>query len=81
MITALLLVSRILESIPPDVYMVPDPDLAIRGGGGGGVGSLSENTFSPFGAQFGPKQGGARVPRAPPLDPPLLHTNSLSERI
>ena len=35
MITALLLVSRILESNPPDIYTVPDPDLEIRGGGGG----------------------------------------------
>ena len=77
MITALLLLSRILESIPPDVYTVPDPYLEIRGGGG----SLPKNTFWPFGAQFGPKKRGARVPRAPPLDPPLLHTNSLSERI
>ena len=39
---------------------------------GGGVGSLPKNTFWPFKAQFGPKQGGARVPRAPPLDPPLF---------
>ena len=34
MITALLLVSRILEFIPPDIYTVPDPDLEIRGRGG-----------------------------------------------
>ena len=38
MITALLLVSRILESIPPNVYTELDSDLK-RGGGGGGGGS------------------------------------------
>ena len=35
MITALLLVSRILESIPPNVYTELDSDLKIKGGGGG----------------------------------------------
>ena len=73
MITALLLLSRILESIPPDVYTVPDPDLEIRGGRGGVFLALWGSVWS--------KKRGARVPRAPPLDPPLLHTNSLSERI
>ena len=37
MITALLLVSRILESIPPNVYTELDSDLKIKGGGGGGA--------------------------------------------
>ena len=36
MITALLLVSRILESIPPNVYTELDSDLKIKGGEGGG---------------------------------------------
>ena len=46
MITALLLVSRILESIPPDIYTKPDPDLEIRGGGG----AVSQKTlFGPLG--------------------------------
>lgn len=45
---------RILESIPPDIYTVPDPDLEI--------GSLPKNTFWPFGAQFGPKKGGPGSP-------------------
>ena len=35
MITALLLVSRILESIPPNVYTELDSDLKIKDGGGG----------------------------------------------
>ena len=39
MITALLLVSRILESIPPNVYTELDSDLKIKGGGGGGGGA------------------------------------------
>ena len=56
---------------------VPDPDLGIRGGGGGwssrpldeGGGGLQKQFFRPFGPQFGLKirgrEGGAR---APPLD-------------
>ena len=60
MITALLLVSRILESNPPDIYTVPDPDLEIRDKGGGG--GLPQNTFWPFGPQFGPKIRGGGPP-------------------
>ena len=57
MITALLLVSRILESIPPNVYTELDSDLKIKGGGGrssrpldkgGGAVSLPK-FFGPFG--------------------------------
>ena len=52
-------------------YTVTDPDLQIRGGGGGGnpdpeirgVGWSPKNVWSK-------NKGGA--PRAPPLDPPLL---------
>ena len=62
MITALLLVSRILESIPHDICTVPDPYLEIGVGGG----SLPKNTFWPFGAQFGPKKGGTGSPRPLP---------------
>ena len=76
MITALLLVSRILESIPPNVYTELDSDLKIKGGGrssrpldkGGGAVS-PQKIFRPFRPQFGPrKKGGA--------GPPLLHTYS-----
>ena len=79
MITALLLVSRILESIPPDTYTVPVPDLEITRGGGGGAAVSQKNTFWPVGPRFGSKISGGGG--GPPLDPPLLHTNSLSERI
>ena len=59
MITALLLVSRILESMPPDIYTVPDPCLEIGGGGGGGA--VSQKTlFGPLG--LSPKKGGAGSP-------------------
>ena len=54
MITALLLVSRILESIPPDIYTVPDPNLEISGGGGGAV--PQKTLFGPLGLSVvGPK--------------------------
>ena len=64
MITALLLVSRILESIPPNVYTELDSDLKIKGGGrssrpldkGGAV--SPQNIFRPFGPQFGPRKKG-----------------------
>ena len=54
---------------------VTDPDLQIRGGGGGrsfrpwdkGGEAASKNFFPPFGPQFGLKRRGAR---APPLNPP-----------
>ena len=60
MITALLLVSRILESIPPDIYMVPDPDLAIRGGGGLAV--FKKTLFGPLGLSLVQKKGGPGSP-------------------
>ena len=77
MITALLLVSRILESIPPDIYTKPDPDLEIRGGGG----RSPKKHFLVLWASVWFKNKGRWAPRAPPLDPPLLHTNSFSEII
>ena len=50
----------------------PDPDLKIRGGGGGDGGlSLQKKKFGP---QFGLKIRGGRVSRTPPLDPPLPMT-------
>ena len=56
-IAALLLVSRILEFIPPDIYTVPDPCLEIGGGGG----AVSQKTlFGPLG--LSPKKGGAGSP-------------------
>ena len=59
MITALLLVSRILESIPPDIYTVPDPDLASGGGGGGGGLAVSQKTlFGPLGLSLVQNKGG-----------------------
>ena len=62
MITALQLVSRILESIPPDTYTVPVPDLEITRGGGGAAVS-QKNTFWPFGPRFGSKiRGGGALP-------------------
>ena len=42
------------------------PDTEIRGGGG----SVSKKIFRPS-----KSKGGARAPRAPPLDPPLRGTN------
>ena len=49
---------------------VADPDLQIRGGGGGVL-----KTFSrPFGPKLRPKIGEAEPPRAPPLDAPLKST-------
>ena len=45
MITALLLVSRILEFIPHDIYTVPDPYLEIGGGVGGGGGQSPKKHF------------------------------------
>ena len=57
---------------------VPDPDLAITGGGGAGGGPLDpeisgggwspKNFFRPFGSQFGLK---IRAGAGPSLDPPL----------
>ena len=56
MITALLLVSRILESIPPNVYTELDSDLKIKGGGRGGRSSrpLDKGGRSPPKTFFGP---------------------------
>ena len=45
-----------------NVPALADPDLQIGGG----------RFFRPFGPQFGPKIRGGRVPRAPPLDLPLI---------
>ena len=51
---------------------LPDPELEIRGEGGGG---LPKNFFRPFEPQFGLKRsGGGGSPRAPPMDPPLNGT-------
>ena len=67
-------------------YLVPDPNLEIRGGGGShpdplirrgrGAEAVSKN-FSTLRASVWPKNKGGRAPgppgpRAPPLDPPLL---------
>ena len=52
-------------------YAVLDPDLEIRGVGGGG--SLKKNFFRPFGPQFSQRIGGGRGGgRTPPLYPPLI---------
>ena len=69
MITALLLVSRILESIPPNVYTELDSDLKIKGGGGGrlssrplgkgGGQSPSQNFSALSAAVWSKKKGGA----------------------
>ena len=71
MITALLLVSRILESIPPNVCTELDSDLKIKGGGGGrssrpldkgGAVSLPK-FFGPFGRSLvQEKRGGLGRP-------------------
>ena len=52
-------------------YAVLDPDLEIRGVGGGG--SLKKNFFRPFGPQFSQRIGGGGAGgRTPPLYPPLI---------
>ena len=48
-----------------------DQDLEIEGGGAEG-GGLQKTFFPPFGPQFGSKSKRERVPRARPLDPPLM---------
>ena len=53
MITALLLVSRILDSIPPNVYTELDSDLKIKGGG-----SPSQNFSALSAAVWSKKKGG-----------------------
>ena len=64
-----------------------DPDLQIRGGGGGGRsskpcdkggGPVSKTFSRPFGPPFGPKIRGGWVPRDPPLDPPLVTVRQCS---
>ena len=51
---------------------VPDTDLEIKGGGGGGEARSPKNSFWPFRPQFGLKiRGGAGTPQAPPLDLPV----------
>ena len=63
---------------------MPDPDLEIRGGGlldeGGGVGgSLPPKTFLALQASvvWSKNKGGGWVPRASPLDSPLLYHSLL----
>ena len=64
MITALLLVSRILESIPPNVYTELDSDLKIKGGGRSsrpldkGGGGLPPKNFSALSAAVWSKKKG-----------------------
>ena len=61
---------------------MPDPDLELRGEGGGGDGHLDpeirgrpglQKFFSTLRASVSSKNkgGGGRAPQAPPLDPPL----------
>ena len=75
MITALLLVSRILESIPPNVYTELDSDLKIKGGRSSrpldkaGGRSPSQNFSALSAAVWSKKKGGG-------AGPPLLHTYS-----
>ena len=63
-----------------EISAVPNPDLEIKGGGGGassrpldkGGPVFKKNFFPLFGPQFGLKtRGEGRGGRAPPLDPPL----------
>ena len=59
-----------------------DPDLEIRGGGGGGAliqslrkaGAVSQKIFSALGASVWSKNYGGRAPQGPLLDPPLETT-------
>ena len=70
---------------------VADPDLPIRGGGGGGhpdleitgEGQSPKIFFPPFGPLSGLKMGGGavRTPRASPLDPPLCLLCELFESL
>ena len=65
--------SRCLISAPA---AVADPDLELRrgGGGGGGLDLLALPAISPSVISFFTQnRRGARPPRAPPLDPPLLN--------
>ena len=48
---------------------MPDPNLEIRGEGGGA--GLPKKFFRTFGPQFGLKVRGGPGPPSPPLDPPL----------
>ena len=56
------------------MHAVADPDLELRGGGGGGGLDLLAMSaiFPSVISSFLPKIRGARPPRAPPLDPPLI---------
>ena len=57
------------------LFPVADPDLELRGGGGGGLDLLAMAAIFPSViSSFLPKirGGGPRAPRAPPLDPSLI---------
>ena len=73
--------------LKPEYPSVPDPDLEIRGGGGGWSsrpldkaweGGLPPKMFPPFGPQFDPKITGGR---APPLGPSLPWEKPLRTRM
>ena len=67
-----------------DNLTVPDPDLEIRGGGRlsrlldmGGARSPLKIFSTPRGSVWFKNNGGERTPRAPPLDPPLPHSEGV----
>ena len=69
----------IMQCFFPSVCTVADPEVQIRGGGGGSSRSLDKgrarsppNFFWPFGPHFGKKNGGGG---GSPLDPPLLQSH------
>ena len=53
------------------LFSVPDPDLEISWGGGGGAG-LPKKFFRPFRPQFGLKIRGGGPPGPSPVDAPLV---------
>ena len=56
------------------LYAVADPDLELRGGGGGGLDLLAMAAIFPSVVSyfFTQNKGGGQMPRAPPLDLPLV---------
>ena len=63
------------------MFTAPDPDFEIRGEGRGGEGRGERGRSPKNFFQLGPNirageegNGGPGPPRAPPLDPPLVHT-------